>query len=153
MKAFLISSVFLIAVFLKGYSQTRFAHGKIYGSRPDTTGVMPASKVESFMDKKPRVSVAIKGKVLKVTKSQGGWFDIDGGNGNVIHAHFTTYKVSIPVTLAGKTIIADGVAETPFIAAEGQHFAGDTVAGKQQHIAKTSAKRRITFEVQGLLVE
>src|ERR1700710_734550 len=116
MKAFSIITIFLIAAFLTGYSQANLAQGKIYGSRPDTTGVMAASNVESFMDKKPRVIVDIKGKVLNVTRRQGGWFDIDGGNGKIIHAHFTTYKVTIPMALKGKTVIADGVAETQFIA-------------------------------------
>jgi hypothetical protein len=152
MKAFSITTIFLIAVFFKGYSQANVGPGKIYGSRPDTTGVMAASKVELFMDKKPRVSVAIKGKVLKVSKSQGGWFDIDGGGGTVIHAHFTTYKVSVPTTLKGKMIIADGVAEKPMMADAGQHFAGDTADGKQRNNTKDRLKKTITFEVKGLLV-
>lgn len=151
MKAFSVIIVFLIAAFSISYSQAQYH--KIYGSRPDTTGVMDASKVQSFMDNKPRVMVAIKGKILKVTKSQGGWFDIDGGNGDVIHAHFTTYNVFIPAGLKGKTVIADGVAEKPFIADAGQHFAGDTVSGKQANRTKTKPKKRITFEVKGLLVE
>jgi len=151
MKAHSIIIGFLIVAFPISYVQAQ-SH-KIYGSRPDTTGVMSASKVESFMDNKPRVTVAIKGKVLKVTKSQGGWFDIDGGNGDVIHAHFTTYKVFIPTRLKGKTVIVDGVAETPFIADAGQHFAGDTVSGKHENNTKTNPKKRITFEVKGLLVE
>jgi hypothetical protein len=153
MKALLTIGIFLATNLSVNNSKAQVAQGKIYGSRPDTTGVMAASKVESFMDKKTRIAVAIKGKVLKVVKPQGGWFDIDGGNGKVIHAHFSAYKVTIPATLQGKIVIADGVAQKQFVADDGQHFAGDTVSGKKQHSVKANPKAKLTFEVKGLLVE
>ena len=39
------------------------------------------------------------------------------------------------------------------IADDGQHFAGDTVKGKKQHGVNTDAKRKLTLEVRGLMVE
>jgi hypothetical protein len=129
------------------------AHRTVYGTKPDTAGVMDASKVEGYMDTKTRISVAIRGKILKVTKSKGGWFTIDAGNGRTIAAHFKNYKVSIPTSLAGKTAVMDGVASKQFIADDQQHFAGDTVKGKKQSQVKTNAKRRLTFEVEGMIVD
>ena len=129
------------------------AHGKIFGSKPDTTAIVNASKLEAFMDKKVRISIAIRGKVIKVTKQQGGWFDIDAGNGKVIAVHFKTYNITIPNDLRGRTIVAEGVAAKQFIADDQQHFAGDTVTGKKQHSVKTNPKQRLTFEVNGLMVE
>ncbi len=105
------------------------------------------------MDKKARITTAIRGKVLKVTKQKGGWFDIDAGNGKVIAAHFKLYNITIPDDLKGCTIVAEGVAAKQFIADDQQHFAGDTVTGKKQHSVKTNPKQRLTFEVKGLLVE
>jgi hypothetical protein len=129
------------------------AHGMVYGAKPDTTQIVNASKAEAFIDKKTRVSVTLRGKVIKVTKQKGGWFDIDAGNGKVIAAHFKSYSVNIPADLKGRTIIADGVAQKQFIADDQQHFAGDTVKGKKQHSVKTNPNRRLTFEVKGLMVE
>lgn len=128
-------------------------HGKIFGSKPDTTAIVSASKLEAFMGKKARITTTIRGFVLKVTKQQGGWFDIDAGNGKVIAAHFKIYNITIPKDLKGRTIIAEGVAAKQFIADDGQHFAGDTVTGKKQHSVKTNPKQRLTFEVKGLMVE
>ena len=128
-------------------------HGKVFGTMPDSTGMIKASQVESFMDKKTRISITIKGLVLKVTKQKGGWFDIDAGNGKIIAAHFNTYNVTIPTDLKGKYVVADGVAQKQFIADDGQHFAGDTVTGKKQHTVKTNPKQRLTFEIKGLMVE
>lgn len=115
--------------------------------------MMDASKVEAHMDKKTRISVTIKGKVLKVTQPKGGWFEIDAGNGKIINAHFKNYDVTIPFELKGKYVIADGVAQKQFIADDQQHLAGDTATGKKQHSFKTNPKEKLTFEVSGLMVE
>ena len=153
MKTITIIFAVIIAGLLTNRQGTPSMHGKVFGTRPDSTGMIKASQVESFMDKKTRISITIKGKVLKVTKAQGGWFDIDAGNGKVIAAHFKTYNVTIPTDLKGKYVVADGVAQKQFIADDGQHFAGDTVTGKKQHNTKTNPKQRLTFEVKGLMVE
>jgi hypothetical protein len=128
-------------------------HGKIFGSKPDTTGVMAASKVEDFMDTKVRISVAVRGKILKLTKEKGGWFTLDAGNGRTIAAHFKNYAVTIPAALAGWTVVLDGVAQKQFIADDQQHYAGDTVKGKKQSQVKTNPKRRLTFEVSGMILD
>ena len=153
MKTITIIFAVIIAGLLTNRQGAPSMRGKVFGTRPDSTGMIKASQVESFMDKKTRISITIKGKVLKVTKQKGGWFDIDAGNGKVIAAHFKTYNVTIPTDLKGKYVVADGVAQKQFIADDGQHFAGDTVTGKKQHTTKTNPKQRLTFEVKGLMVE
>lgn len=147
----LLALLFSSAVFAQNHAKP--VHGMTYGTKPATSEVLDASKVEAFMDKKVRISVTIRGKVLKVTKQKGGWFDIDAGNGKVIAAHFKNYAVNIPAALKGRTIIAEGVAQKQFIADDGQHLAGDTVKGKKQHQVTTNPKRKLTFEVTGLTVE
>jgi hypothetical protein len=128
-------------------------HGMVYGQKPDTLTVMTADKVEVFMGKKTRISTAIEGKVIRVIKEKGGWFEMDAGSGRLIAAHFKDYNIILPKEIAGRTVIIDGVAQKLFIADDLQHFAGDTVTGKMQHKVKTDAKRKVTFEVKGLLVD
>ena len=132
---------------------TPLPHGMVYGSKPDTTTLMQASKLEDFMGKKTRITTAIAGKVISVTKSKGGWFEIDAGKGRVIAAHFYNAGVTIPKELAGRTVIISGIAAKQFIADDLQHLAGDTVTGKKQHKVKTDPKRIVTFEVKGLVVD
>ncbi|SHN31233.1 DUF4920 domain-containing protein [Mucilaginibacter sp. OK098] len=133
--------------------QTPLPHGTVYGTKPDTGAMLDAAKLEAFMGKKTRISTTVKGRVLNVTKQKGGWFTIDAGNGKVIAAHFKIYNITIPAALKGKCIVAEGIAEKQFIADDLQHFAGDTTSGKKQHAVKTNPKRRLTFEVKGLMVE
>ncbi len=115
--------------------------------------MVAATNLEAYMGKKTRISTTITGKVVKVTKPKGGWFEIDGGNGKIIAAHFRDYNVTIPTNLTGKKIIAEGIAQKQFIADDMQHLAGDTVTGKKSHTIKTNKNQRLTFEVTGLLVE
>ena len=128
-------------------------HGMVFGTPPNTTGMMDASKVEAFMDKKVRISTTIRGVVTLVVKTKGGWFNIDAGNGRIITAHFKNYGITIPTNLKGRTVIIEGVATKQFIADDLQHFAGDTVVGKKQHYVNAAPKRRLQFEVKGLFLE
>jgi hypothetical protein len=140
---------------LSAIAQPKIAlpHGMVYGAKPDTTQVIPAWRVEAFMDKKVRINTTLRGRIIKVTKAKGGWFELDAGKGKAIAAHFKNYNIIIPAALAGKTVFVDGVAQKQFIADDLQHFAGDTVRGKKQHKVKTDPKRRLTFEVKGLMVD
>lgn len=131
---------------------TPLPHGMIFGTAPSNINQMPATKLETFMGKRTRTSAVIYGKVLRVTKEQGGWFEVDAGNGKVIAAHFRDFNVKIPTDLRGRQVIIDGVAEKQFIADDLQHMAGDTVQGKKQHTVKTNPKEKLTFEVKGLMV-
>jgi hypothetical protein len=149
--ALIFSLLFSLSAFAQ--KQTPLPHGTVYGTRPDSSSIQDATKLEAFMGKKTRISTTVKGRVIKVTKQKGGWFMIDAGKGKVIAAHFKNYDVTIPVALRGRYIIAQGVAAKQFMADDLQHFAGDTVTGKKQHATKTDAKHTLTFEVTGLMVE
>lgn len=128
-------------------------HGMVFGEKPDTITLMHASKLEAFIGNKTRITTAISGKVIKVIKEKGGWFEMDAGNKRVIAAHFTNAGVNLPRQVAGRTVIISGVAAKQFIADDLQHMAGDTVNGKKQHKVNTSPSRRISFEVKGLLID
>ena len=150
-----ITAILLIlstSLFTTAHTTVPAQHGKVYGSKPDATGMMLASHVEAYMDNKTRINVTIKGKILKVTKEKGGWFTIDAGNGKTIAAHFNIYNVFLPKSLAGKTVIAEGIAQKQITADDMQHLAGDTVAGSKAHKQTTNSKQRLTFEVKGLMV-
>ena len=153
MKKLTLLSAFLFCIFTFNINPAAAQQGKVYGLKPDKTGMMDASKVEGYMDKKTRINITIRGKVLKVTKQKGGWFTMDAGNGKIIAAHFQTYNVNLPASLAGKYVIADGIAQKQFLADDMQHLAGDSVNGKKGHAEKANAKQKLTFEVKGLMVE
>jgi hypothetical protein len=128
-------------------------HGMVYGQKPDTSQWIPAWRVEAFMDKRARISTIMRGRITKITKQKGGWFEVDAGKGKIIAARFKNYNINLPLSLKGKIAFIQGVAQKQFIADDLQHFAGDTVVGKKQHTVKTDPKRRLIFEVTGLMVD
>jgi hypothetical protein len=115
--------------------------------------MMKASQLENYMNTRTRVSTTIEGTVLRVTKTKGGWFELDAGNGKIIKAHFSVYNISIPASLKGHLVIVEGIAEKEFAANDMQPMAGDTVSGAKQHTAKANPKDKLAFEVTGLYVD
>jgi hypothetical protein len=153
MKAFYLLFTLLFSLTAFAQKNTALPHGATFGTKPDTTAMVTTARLEAFMAQKTRISVTVRGKVIKVTKQKGGWFDLDAGNGKVISAHFKNYDIKIPTELKGHTVIVEGVAQKQFIADDMQHFAGNTAKGKKQHSVKTNPKRRLIFEATGLMVE
>jgi hypothetical protein len=153
MKIFLFLFTLLFSAPSFAQKHTPLPHGMVFGIKPNTTAMMDASKTETYMGKRTRISTTLRGKVIKVTNPKGGWFDLDAGNGSIIAAHFKDYSVNIPTDLQGRTVIIEGVAQKQFIADDLQHLAGDTVTGKKQHHVTVDPKRRLTFEVKGLFVD
>jgi hypothetical protein len=151
MKSIILSFALLIA--LNGFAQksTPLPHGMVFGTKPDTTAMLPAYKVEEFMGKRTRISTTLRGMVLKATQSKGGWFNVDAGKGKVIRAHFKNYGITLPTDLKGRIIIMEGVAAKQFIANDMQHMAGDSVV-KAKRI-KPDPKHKLVFEVKGLVVD
>ena len=131
---------------------TPLPHGMVYGTKPDTTAMMPASKIEAFLGNRTRSSATLMGKVLKVTKSKGGWFTLDADDGKVIKAHFKNYAINLPAAIRGKTVIIEGIATKQFVADDMQHFAGDTVIKKKKIRVKANPKKQLSFEVNGLMI-
>jgi hypothetical protein len=131
----------------------KYAHGTVFGEKPNVSQVVEASKLESFLGRRTGITTAVKGKILKVKNPKGGWFDLDAGNGKIIAAHFKNYNVNLPAGLKGHTVIADGVVQHPLNSAAMQHFAGDKdkkATGAKQQPAK---KDTLMLVVRGLIVQ
>jgi hypothetical protein len=149
MKKHVLLPAILAFICCFGFEFASAQHQTIYGSKPRPVIVISASRLASYMGEKPRISTAIRGRVLRVTNTKGGWFDIDAGHGKIIEAHFTDYRVNLPKSLAGKTIVAEGIAARQFIADNKQHFAGP----QKKASTGVAANEKITFEVKGMRVE
>lgn len=147
MKTPLLLQALLFSFSILAQTNTQLPHGMVFGKKPDQTVVVDADKLQAFMDQKPRITISVKGKVIKVTKQKGGWFDLDAGVGKVIAAHFKDYDINIPAGLKGRIVIVEGVAQKQIVSDDQQHFAGE-----KQPKAKDKSNL-LTFEATGLMVE
>jgi hypothetical protein len=152
MKFIILLVVTVLSAHAPQQKHTPLPHGMIFGARPSNINMIPANKLEAYVGKRARTYAVVVGKVIRVTKPKGGWFEVDAGNGNIIQAYFENYQVNLPEDLKGREVIMDGIAAKHFIADDRQHMAGDTVVGKKQHQVKTNPKRRLYFAVKGLMV-
>jgi hypothetical protein len=147
MKLLSLICMLLIAV---SPAQQPIPHGTVYGRKPSRTGLILATSLEKYMGKRTRISVSVSGRVTLVTKSKGGWFDVDAGNGRIITAHFKNFGVTIPASLKNRYIIMEGVAQKQIIADDRQHYAGGS--GSRQYTVKANPRQLLMFEVRGLMV-
>lgn len=147
MKTICLLQCMLFSFIVFAQTTKQLPHGAIFGKKPDETQVVNADKLQAFMAQKPRISTTVKGKIVKVTKEKGGWFDLDAGNGKVIAVHFKDYNISIPADLKGRIVIVEGVAQKQFIADDQQHY-----AGKKQPVSQQNPNQ-LSFEATGLIVD
>jgi hypothetical protein len=151
MKRFIFFAAFLLVMnSLSAIAQkpVKLPHGMVFGAKPSTVGLMPASQLESFMGKRTRITTAIVGKVLKVTNTKEGLFTMDAGRGKVIDARFKTEGISLPPNIKGREVIISGVATKQFNAFDAQREAGSKPSSKKQ----SNTQQPLSFEAVGLMV-
>lgn len=153
LKSVLLVFCFFCAASVFAQKKVALPHGMVYGKKPSIIAPIAANTLERMMGPKVRQTTAITGKIIRVTKEKGGWFEMDAGDGKIIAAHFANYNVVLPKQIAGRTVIIEGVAQRLVNPTDLQHFAGDTVKGAKEHQQKTDPMRRLTFEVQGLFID
>ena len=132
---------------LTAQKRTPLPHGMVFGAAPDRVNMHKAEDLETFMGKRTRTSAAVIGRVIRVTKPKGGWFEMAAGNGKIIQVHFQDYKTSLPADLKGLEVIIAGVASKQFVADDKQSFAGGSPANQPRGITGG-----LEFEATGLYV-
>lgn len=153
MKRLIFFAAFLLMISSPGaFAQqpVKLPHGMVFGKKPSTVGLMPASQLDSFMGKRTRISTAIIGKIVKVTNTKEGWFAIDAGNGKVIDARFKTEGISLPNNIKGREVIISGVATKQFNAFDAQREAGSKPSSPQKQ--NKTPQQPLSFEAVGLMV-
>lgn len=147
MRALLICLLF-IPLYLTAQKRVPLPHGMVFGVKPEVVNLQQATNIRSYLGNRSRISAVIVGRVLRVTKPKGGWFDMDAGKGQVIGVHFKNYNITLPVELKGKEVIIAGTLTRQFIADDKQKYAGENPA---QHRTLTNPKE-LMFEATGLYV-
>ncbi len=149
MKA-LLACLFILPLLAVAQKRVPLPHGMVFGTKPEVVNLHKASELDAYMGRQTRTSAVIIATLLKVTNPKQGWFDLDAGQGHVIHAHFQQYNVSLPIELKGRQVIVAGVAARQFLSSNGQHLTGRNSGSMHNTQAQTGGE--ITFEATGLYV-
>lgn len=132
---------------LLGQKRTPLPHGMVFGTKPDVVNLHKAEDLETFMGKRTRTSAVVVGRVIRVTKPKGGWFEMAAGKGKIIQVHFQKYNINLPTDLKGREVIIEGVASKQFVADDKQHLAGAGAASQPRGLTGG-----LEFEATGLFV-
>ena len=100
------------------------------------------------------LQVKFSATVQEVCQSKGCWMKLKLDNGEQTMVRFKDYGFFMPMDIAGKEVIVNGLAYVEEMSVEDQrHYAKD--AGKtEDEIEKiTSAKKTYSFEADGVLIK
>jgi Domain of unknown function (DUF4920) len=152
-KFFLILFISLAAIRLLAQPPAGTAEkGTTFGVITTGNGAVNANELSSMLNSNEPKDVKVKGKVVEVCKAEGCWLRMETAGGAIM-VRMKDHSFFVPVSLNGKTIIADGTAtlkETP--ADMLRHYAEDAGKSKDEIAAIKDPKKEIVLQATGILV-
>ncbi len=110
------------------------------------------SELPSLLDSKQSKEVKVKGKVVEVCKAEGCWLRMQTTDGTIM-IRMKDHKFFVPVSLNGKTIVADGTATLKETSVDMlRHYAEDAGKSKEEIAAIKEPKKEIVLQAKGILV-
>ncbi|MEJ7671644.1 MAG: DUF4920 domain-containing protein [Chitinophagaceae bacterium] len=110
------------------------------------------SELPSLLDSKQSKDVKVKGKVVEVCKAEGCWLRMQTTDGTIM-IRMKDHSFFVPVSLNGKTIVADGTATLKETSVDTlRHYAEDGGKSKEEIAAIKEPKKEIVLQAKGILV-
>lgn len=108
--------------------------------------------IEQISAGKEKGDVKITGKVVEVCKAEGCWLRMETSSGNML-IKMKDHKFLVPLSLNGKTIVAQGDASVKETSVEMlRHYAEDAGKSKEEIEAIKEPKREMVMQAKGILV-
>lgn len=155
-RALLCAALFGAVYFSACQSAQPSGDGKHFGKAIDATGAMPVADMLTKMqqDNATAMPAKISGKVLEVCQKKGCWMTIELPNGEDMRVTFKDYGFFMPKDISGKTIAAEGIAETDTVSVEMlQHYAEDEGKPAEEIAKITEPEIEISFVADGVVIE
>lgn len=126
--------------------------GMNFGTEVTTTDAITADQVTALLDSNEPKAVKVKGKVLDVCKAEGCWLRMETTGGTMM-IRMKDHKFFVPVSMQGKTIVADGTATLKETTVDMlRHYAEDAGKSKEEIAAIKDPKKEIVLQAKGILV-
>lgn len=126
--------------------------GMIFGEKVTAESAVPVNDMIAKLKDKEETNVKIIGKVIEVCKAEGCWIRMETANGP-IRIKMADHAFLVPLSLNGKTIVAEGIATLKETTVEMlRHYAEDAGKSKEEIAAITTAKKEVSMETKGILV-
>jgi hypothetical protein len=126
--------------------------GTTFGVTTTENGAVNANELSSLLNFKESKDVKVRGKVVEVCKAEGCWLRMEN-TGGAIMVRMKDHSFFVPVSLNGKTIIAEGTATLKETSVEMlRHYAEDAGKSKDEIAAIKDPKKEIVLQATGILV-
>ena len=126
--------------------------GMTFGIATTDKDAVNANELSSLLDPKEPKEVKVKGKVVEVCKAEGCWLRMETAGGTIM-IRMKDHKFFVPVSMQGKTIVADGTATLKETSVDMlRHYAEDAGKSKEEIAAIKEPKKEIVLQAKGILV-
>ena len=144
----LIFSISLMAQPPEGPANT----GMTFGVLTTEKDAVSATELASVLKDKEPKEIKVKGKVVEVCKAEGCWLRMETAGGTMM-IRMKDHKFFVPVSMQGKTIVADGTATLKETSVDMlRHYAEDAGKSKEEIAAIKEPKKEIVLQANGILV-
>lgn len=152
-KIFLLLSVVLFAFSINAQPPEVSANtGMTFGAATTATDAINVNNLPALLDSNAPKEIKVKGKVIEVCQAQGCWLRMQTTDGTIM-VRMKNHSFFVPVSLNGKTIIADGTAAIKQTSVEMlRHYAEDAGKSKEEIAAIKQPKKEIVLQAKGILV-
>jgi len=100
------------------------------------------------------LQVKFKARVTEVCQSKGCWMKLELANGEEAMVRFKDYGFFMPMDIAGKEVIVNGLAFVEEMSIEDQqHYAKDAGKSAEEVAQITKTKKTYGFEADGVLLK
>ena len=126
--------------------------GMTFGIATTEKDAINATELPKVLDSKEPKNVKVKGKVVEVCKAEGCWLRMETTGGTMM-VRMKHHSFFVPVSLNGKTIVAEGTATLKETTVDMlKHYAEDAGKSKEEIAAIKEPKREIVLQANGILV-
>ena len=137
-------------------NQQNSTDGKHFGQNIEAAGAIPIADLVAQMEQNSTTSLTAKisGKVLEVCQTKGCWMTLELPDGKYLRVTFKDYGFFMPKDLAGKNIVAQGIAQTDTTSVEMlQHYAEDAGKSAEEIAQIAQPEIEISFVADGVVIE
>lgn len=125
-----------------------------FGKEIAQDGAVSLAEMKAKMNGMDSLQVKVKGKVTAVCQMKGCWMTLTDDNfPEEMMVRFEDYGFFMPKTIAGRTVIAEGVVYKTLTSVEElRHYAEDAGKPKKEIEAITEPKEELRFLASGVLL-
>ncbi len=126
--------------------------GMTFGVATTEKDAVNASDLSTILTSTEPKEIKVRGKVTEVCKAEGCWLRMETAGGTMM-IRMKDHKFFVPVSMQGKTIVADGTATLKETSVEMlKHYAEDAGKSKEEIAAIKEPKKEVVLQAKGILV-